>query len=266
MNWRQQSVASKSYLVAVYALGVPAAWYCLSRPGYFSPEWFALSIASVFVATINIRLPKISAVISMGDVFVIIALLNFGPAPALVTYWIDITSAHFSDVFRKYGRQMKGKILLHRFLFNVSCCAFCITAMDGSRLAVSRIGLNPSNTLLLALFCMALSWFFVNTVTISAAISFWMKKDFFSVWREGLHLCLLNFIGSAAAAGLIISFYERMGVFVFLLSVPMAVVFYQLYFVYITKYEQAQTHIADLNKLYLQTIDAMATAVDAKDR
>ena len=53
---------------------------------------------------------------------------------------------------------------------------------------------------------------------------------------------------------------------VLLLCVPIAIVFYQLYRYHISKYEQAQKHISDLNKLYLQTVETLAAAVDAKDR
>ncbi|HZI85430.1 MAG TPA: HD domain-containing phosphohydrolase, partial [Pyrinomonadaceae bacterium] len=44
------------------------------------------------------------------------------------------------------------------------------------------------------------------------------------------------------------------------------VVLFQLYRYHISKYEQAQKHITELNKLYLQTVETLAAAVDAKDR
>src|SRR5439155_2875128 len=94
--------------------------------------------------------------------------------------------------------------------------------------------------LIAALFSVAIGWFFVNTATLSLALSFWMNRSFWSVWREGIVLYLLNFLGSAAAAGLISVFYERAGFLIFVLSVPIAVVMYQLYYFYIEKYEQAQ--------------------------
>ena len=116
---------------------------------------------------------------------------------------------------------------------------------------------------------MASSWFLVNTVTLSLAISFWMKKRFWSVWREGQSLYVMNFLGSAAAAGLIKLLYDRLGSLgssVVFLVVPIVVVLFQLYRYHISKYEQAQQHITDLNKLYLQTVETLAAAVDAKDR
>src|SRR5207253_4684651 len=131
---------------------------------------------------------------------------------------------------------------------------------------VLKLNLPDPIGLFLGLFSIAMGWFFVNTSTLSLALSFWMKRSFWSVWKEGIVLYLLNFLGSAAAAGLVTLFYERGGFLVFLLCAPIAVVLYELYHFYVQKYEQAEKHIQELNTLYLQTIEALASAVDAKDR
>ena len=267
MRWNQEAGTFKAYLSVVYILSLPAVVYCLIQPGQFNSEWVALTFVSAFVATINVRLPKISSVISMGDVFVILSLLNFGPGPTLVMYWIHISVAHIADTIRKHGIDIRGKFIFHRFFFNVSCCALSVYAMQVSRdIAISFFQQNESLLQVMSLAAIALSFFTINTVTLSLAISFWMNKTFWSVWREGQSLYVMNFVGSAASAGLIKLFYDGFGSVVFFLSVPIAVVLFQLYRYHISKYEQAQQHISDLNKLYLQTVETLAAAVDAKDR
>jgi diguanylate cyclase (GGDEF)-like protein/putative nucleotidyltransferase with HDIG domain len=123
----------------------------------------------------------------------------------------------------------------------------------------------PANAIV-ALFTIAVVWFLVNTTTLSLALSLSGKKSFWAVCREGVALYLLNFLGSAAAAGLISVFYEQVGILIFVLSIPIAVILYKLHHFYVEKYVQAQDHISELNKLYLQTVEALASAVDAKDR
>src|SRR5206468_3910867 len=91
-------------------------------------------------------------------------------------------------------------------------------------------------------------------------------KSLLTVWDQGLNLHLANFFGSAAAAGLVYVFYQHADVPLFILSVPIAIVLYLLHSFYNQKYRQASGHIQELNKLYLQTIETMATVVDAKDR
>jgi len=202
----------------------------------------------------------------MGDVFTILALIYFGPGPALIMYWTDTLAALATEAFRKHGYQLKGKLLIHRWLFNLACCALSIWTMHAISLAIGRLSLPAPFGLLIRLFGIAVGWFLVNTGTLSLAVSLWKNENFWLVWREGILLYLLNFLGSAGAAGLISVFYERAGFLVFLLCLPIAVVLYQLYRFYIERYEQAQTHIKELSKLYLQTIEALAGAVDAKDR
>jgi diguanylate cyclase (GGDEF)-like protein/putative nucleotidyltransferase with HDIG domain len=201
----------------------------------------------------------------MGDIFVILSLLYFGAGPTLVMYWIDIAVAHFSDSFRKHGLDLRGRVSLHRYVFNLSCCSLCVLAMDLSRQAVASF-LPRNASLILSLGAIAISWFLVNTVTLSLAISFGMNKSFWQVWQEGRSLYVLNFLGSAAAAGLIKLSYDGLASPVLFLSVPIAIVLFQLYRYHIAKYEQAQQHIGELNRLFLQTVETLAAAVDAKDR
>src|SRR5207237_3768848 len=103
MHWQQRSLAFRVYLLAVYVIAIPMSVVCLTARNDFSLQWFFLAASSVFLATINVRLPKLPAVISMGDVFIILILMQFGPGPALATYWIDIVAAHTANLFRKYG-------------------------------------------------------------------------------------------------------------------------------------------------------------------
>jgi diguanylate cyclase (GGDEF)-like protein/putative nucleotidyltransferase with HDIG domain len=266
VRWSQQSRACRLYIWLVYLAALPFAVACLTSPNDYSFEWASLALTSVFVATINVRLPKLSVVISMGDVFIILILIQFGPGPALITYWASIVVAHAADLFRRYGWNLKGRIAGFKWIFNLACCALSTSAMFATYRAVSALNLRQPLHTVTALFGIAIAWFFVNTGTISLAVSFWTNRTFLTVWREGIVLYLLNFMGSAAAAGLMRALYERTGFLIFLLCIPLAVLLYQLYDFYIQKYEQAQSHIKALNTLYLQTVEALASAVDAKDR
>src|SRR5438128_11654593 len=225
-----------------------------------------LAVTSIFVATINIRLPNLSAVISMGDVFIILILIRFGPGSALVAYWLNILAAHTAEIFRRHGRNFLGKILIHRWVFNLACCTVSTWAMYRLYQLVLKLNLPDPIGLVVGLFSIAMGWFFVNTSTLSLALSFWMKRSFWSVWKEGIVLYLLNFLGSAAVAALISLFYERAGFLIFLLCAPIAVVLYELYNLYAQQYAQAEKHIQELNKVDFQRIEVLASAVDAKDR
>src|SRR5690606_19662497 len=113
------------------------------------------------------------------------------------------------------------------------------------------LGLSEPLVSILALFAVALTWFLINTVTLAAAISMTSNESFRVVWTNGINLYLLNFIGSAAVAGLIYLFFEGNSL-TFLLALPIAAVLYQLYRFYIDKIEGAEQHVRELRRTYLQ--------------
>ena len=266
MGSNKLPAACKRYLFVVYLLAIPATVLCFRLESRYPFQWILLAGASVFVATINLRLPRISSVISMGDVFTILGLTQFGAGPALVMYWLDMAAGHLADVVRHNGLAGVKKVHAHKVLFNIACCPISIASMAAVyQWSMSSRFLYPAN-FVIGLVGLACVWFLINTVAVAFAISFGSGEPFFRVWTEGLNLALLNFLGSAAGAGLITLLYRQTEFYIFLLSLPIAVVVYQLYSFYVQKYDQAQNHIAELNKLYFETIEALASAVDAKDR
>src|SRR5262245_49503336 len=108
VRWQEQSIVRRLYSVVVYVAAIPFAASCLRSSGDYSSQWLLLTIISLSVATISVRLPKLSVAISMGDVFIILLLMKFGPGPALTTYWISVVVAYTVHQFRKYGSRLRG--------------------------------------------------------------------------------------------------------------------------------------------------------------
>src|SRR5207244_10044561 len=111
------------------------------------------------------------------------------------------------DLFRKYGFGFTKKISVHRWWFNLSCCAVSTWTMYALHETVLNLNLTYPLNLILGLSSIAIGWFVVNTGTVSLAVSFWNNRRFWSVWREGVILYLLKFLGSAGVAGLIWYFF-----------------------------------------------------------
>jgi diguanylate cyclase (GGDEF)-like protein/putative nucleotidyltransferase with HDIG domain len=266
VRWQELSRPYKLYLLGLFSAAIPLSYICFTQGKGFSLYWFLLTAISLCVATINLPLARLSVVISMGDVFIIIILMKFGPGPALATYWSASITAQLTELFRRKRRGITSKLNLDRLLFNLCSCVLSTWTMYILHEYVQDLSFPYSAKLVAGLFSVAIGWFFVNTVTLSLAVSFWTNKAFWFIWREGFALYLLNFLASAAAAGLILLFYDRVSGATFIFSIPIAIIIRQLYHFYIEKYEQAQKHISELNKLYLQTVQALASAVDAKDR
>jgi PAS domain S-box-containing protein len=256
LSWRELTRVSRLYLLGVYLAAIPAAFVCLYwLPGEYSLSWFVLTLTSLLMASVNVRLPKsATVVISMGDVFTILALIYFGSGPALVILWSGILTAIVTDYVRRHGIHFYRKILLYRLAFNLAASPLAILPMSLLYSWAMNSGLAFPADMVAALGLVAASWFVVNTLTLAAAVSFWSEERFWDVWKNGLGLYLLNFSGSAACAGLIAIFYGVGDIYVVLLAAPVALLLQRLYSYHVAQYDQAQAHIQQLNDLYQAAI------------
>jgi diguanylate cyclase (GGDEF)-like protein/putative nucleotidyltransferase with HDIG domain len=262
-NWAGLERRPKRYLLSIYLAGVILAMVCFAwYGGEYVRQWAFLTAAALAVATVSIKLPKASAVISMGDVLTILAVLHFGAGPALITYWVQVFVGGAAESYRRGG--LRG-VAYYKIFFNFAQCAVSVWGMHTTYRLISALALPDPAGLLAGLAGIASVWFILNTTSLSLGIALISKKPFWDIWTDAVGLYVLNFAGSAAAAGLISSVYHDHSA-VLLLSLPIAAIVYQLYRFYVDRYQSAQTHIAELNRLYLQTVEALATAVDAKDR
>src|SRR5579862_7410146 len=193
MRWQDHTLGYKLYVFGVYFVAIPFAILCLRAPGLFSIEWALITFVSLFVSTINIRLPKLSAVISMGDVLIILVLTRFGPGPALVTYWTDAAVAGLADLFRHHGLGFVSKIRAYRWVFNFASCALSTWVMYLCYSLCSHLPLVYPINFVVPFLAIAAGWFAVNTGSLSLAFSLELKRSFLSVWSEGISLYLLNF-------------------------------------------------------------------------
>ena len=120
----------KSYIAFVLALSFPPAAMPLPTPTQNLASNGLIPHARVSICIDNQRkAAKISSVVSMGDVFVILSLLYFGPGPTLVMYWIDMAVPHLSDVFAITARVFVARSFTP-VPFQLSCCALCVFAME----------------------------------------------------------------------------------------------------------------------------------------
>src|SRR6267143_124508 len=172
MNWNDLPKKCKTYLIVVHVVAIPLAFVAFKGKGEYGSIWLLLTLASLFGATIGLRLPQIPSVaISMGDVFTIVALIYFGPGPALITYWVNNLATAVTEKVRAQGFGYLNTIAVHRVIFNLACCTLSIFAMNAAyKSAVSAIAISPINVIF-GLGCLAVVWFVVNTGTLSLAVS-----------------------------------------------------------------------------------------------
>ena len=251
------------YLGAVIVAGSTVA--LLSAKNVYSREvwsdWLMLAVLTLLTGSFTVRVPGLLARISVSDAFVFASVLVFGPSVATVIVALD------SLVATLWMRPEHRSLL--RSLFNVTSVSISIWiasqafywlahASPGQTLALSRL-VGP-------LLVLAALYFLINSWLIAFALSFEKDASVVELWWENFPWLSLNYFGGVSVAALLVSHTPSIDINTIGIILPLLIITYLTYKTSLARLSDAQRHIAQVNDLYLSTIETLAMAVDAKDQ
>ncbi|PYT14234.1 MAG: hypothetical protein DMF51_08940, partial [Acidobacteria bacterium] len=251
--------AARTYLLLADATGVlvlAGSWLFGGRPAAV-PLLVAVG-AAVLSSPFRIPLPVLGNV-SIAFTFVFATLILLGTPAAVLTAAIAGISA---SLLRRAPRPP-----LQRVLFNAAELSLS-AAFAGSifQLAGGTPGPLEPGREWLAVVLAAGAFFVANSGLAAGAVSLTDGLPFFRNWKTnflwtGPAYLAGAFLGAALSVGI-----ERFGVLALGLSVPLLYVLYFSLKLYAEKVLQERQHGEQLADLYLSVIEALALAIDAKDR
>lgn len=246
------------------ALGVLLATYCavtLVRTGV-SLQLLLFGTLTVLSGRVTLKVPSVAARFSPSEMFTFTCVLLFGPEASALALAADSLVLAWHHRWR-----------LQRTLFNVA--TLTLSAWISGRLFFLLAGGGPlggaqsaSGRLLLPLLVLAVSYFAINSGLIATAIAFETRRTPFSVWRQHFLWLGPGYLAGACVAFLLVIALRQVHVSAltaFILITPVLVVFYFTLQSSFGRAEYAKGHVAALNRLYLSTVEALATAIDAKE-
>lgn len=253
----------RAYVAAIIALGGAALGYS----GYVlvetavSPMWLVLLALTMFSSTFSIKIPHASTTISVSETFVFICALLFGPAPATIVIAVD---GLVMSCWRRHRR-------VHQVLFNAAEPAlsifvaahvfFALTGLDPSQRTPIDVGEHFG-----ALVAFTSTYFLLNSGLNALVVSIHHRAPFWPIWRQHFGWVLLNYFGATSVAALLVHNTSDFNFVALGVVVPLLVISYLTFKTSMARVEDANAHLAQLNKLYLSTIETLAMAVDAKDQ
>jgi putative nucleotidyltransferase with HDIG domain len=110
-------------------------------------------------------------------------------------------------------------------------------------------------------------YFFLNTFSIAVILSLQERANVLSIWRKHFQSLWFTFIGGALGAAFVV-FALQLGTYgMVILALPLllAVILHFAYRNATGRVADQLHHLAEVNRLHLSTIEALARAVDAKD-
>lgn len=223
-------------------------------------EWSILAVLALIASRFPLRVPGHNAWFSVSDTFYMTSALLFGPAPATVTIAID--SMLMSHSFKTFS--------LRRFLFNSGAPALAF--WTGAEVFYAISGAQPFfrstvpiDGVVFGVGCFALVYFVLNSWLTAFAISLEKKASPAEVWRSRFAILSISYFASGSAAYLLILLGQYVSLVALIAVVPLIAVINFALRSWTGRIEDAEQHVAALDKLYLSTIGALSTAIEAKD-
>lgn len=253
---------ARAFITIVVAAGVlvlgRSIYDVIQRP--LLTDWLSLAGLTLLTGSFSIKVPSISARFSVSEAFVLAAVVLFGPAVATVIVVLD------SLVVTSWIR--KGHRSSVRALFNMSAgaCGIWVSAHVFEQLRPVSIVGPPIEQLAVPVLVLALSYFAVNSSLVALAVSYESGRPAMTIWRQNFAWLSLNNLGGASVAILLVTYTRNIDLTALSVIVPLLVIIYLTFRTSLDRLDDAHRHVAQVNDLYLSTIETLAMAVDAKDQ
>jgi putative nucleotidyltransferase with HDIG domain len=260
----QLSNRARAYILSVSAIGSTVAAYSLFQAFALAVDlqWLTLATLTLLTGTFTVRIPGISARLSVSDTFVFASVLMFGPAAGTTTALLDalIISLRVGQITEPF-----------RLVFNVSAVALA-TRLSGE-IFFGVAGIQPYSvehtplaSILLPLFLFTLSYFLLNSWLVSIALALEQHKKAFPIWRDNFLWLSVNYLGGGSVAALLVTYTREIDYTTFGIIIPLLAISYLTFKTSLGRIEDANQHLTQVNKMYLSTIETLAMAIDAKDQ
>jgi len=273
MSVYDDSVPQKArlFFTTVIASGLAFLGFSLfSAILHEDPTWLILaSLSLVSGLEFPVRLPFVrdkttSLTITIGDMFVFVAILLYSPEVAVVISVIDGLSANL--------KLAKAKQLF-RILYNLSQLSIS-TFLVGHLfywLQGARPPLDPVTTeihfwLFLNLGFCALLHFLFNSGSVALAVALSTGRGAGKLFTDNLLWASITSVAGAAAAAIIFLTFTDTPFFAVVVTVPIILLIFLAFKMNLNRVRQAQQHLEKMDQLYHSTITSLAMAIGAKNQ
>jgi putative nucleotidyltransferase with HDIG domain len=253
--------AGRRLVIAAGIAGVVVVVYSLIRlaHGHTPLQWVAFSLLTFATGTLTLKIPSIETRFSMSEVFAFSCVLLYGPELTVATVAIDVLLLSW-----------RLRHTLSHITFNFGAVTLCVWLSGTLFFAVADVGplyTSPSLTgwILLPLCLMAVAYFLINSVLAAAVIGWHSGQAPSAVWRDHFVGLIPTYAAGASVALLLVVALRQVHFSAILLIPPLLLVVYLTMRSSFGRLEDASRHVDKLNRMYLSTVETLATAIDAKD-
>jgi diguanylate cyclase (GGDEF)-like protein/putative nucleotidyltransferase with HDIG domain len=253
-------------VVAGTLTGAWALYQCLS---FNSIEWakFLTLLALVIVAgAFPIRMPGTATAITAGSTFTFLGAIFLGVPAAIMLSIADSLTSGKSAPRRLTSWICAASMLASTTFIAASLFYFSLPEYGGNYLSRPHGASLSFDHVLLPLLVMTFCQYVLNGLSIAALSALRTGNSIWAYWRDGYLWTSWTFIGGAVAAAIMYGAIGRYGFLDAVAGVPVIYAAYAVYKLYFESLAEKTSAAAELSDLHLSTVEALATAIDAKDQ
>lgn len=265
MAEQQKSLLGRVYLSAIPSLGVALVSWSLHEAFLAPPSsgWFLLTVATALIGAYTVKIPGLVVRLSLSEPTVFLSTLLYGPAAGTLTAAVDalVMSLRLVPRLRTPHRVMFNVGALAASVFPASLIFFKLTGLDPFRPSY-----GPVETFVGPLYAFALAVFMLNSWIVAVALGVERHSSPIAIWRQQFPWLAANYLASASVAAILVVFSQAVDFGLVALLLPLLVVSILAFRTTLGRLDDSNTHLSEVNRLYLSTIETLAMAIDAKDQ
>ncbi len=262
--------SAKLYWSAVVVTGACAVAWALAHVLSFSVlqlgQFLALLSLVVVTGSYPIRIPTTTATMTAGEAFTFLCVMLLG-VPAAVLLGVIETLVGTRRATKRVRSLFCGAGVVAISVF-ISGHAFYI--LLSSYEGVTRVPLGgvavELERLLVPLALMTLIQYLLNGFAVAAMHALKTRRSVLQFWRDNYIWTSLAFIIGASISAAVYTGVAHFGFFFIFLSVPVIAATYATHKIYFERMAEKARQASELSRLHLATVEALATAIDAKDQ
>jgi signal transduction histidine kinase/CheY-like chemotaxis protein len=239
------------FLWAITGCGILAFLYSCTQldfAGFDARFALLVGMALLLASQITIPIPRLTSKISVSDTFVFLTLLLYGGAAAVI---VGAAEAFFSSL--RFSR--KPKIVV--FNWASTAVSILITSSVLSLIYGNVLDLRtkPLTATFVAAICtMALTHYAANSGIVAIGAAFKTDQPIWQTWRKHYLWTSITYFAGACAAGVIAGLVHLIGVYAFVITLPIIAIIFLTYRTYVRNVEtsaaqaaQAEKHVKELS-------------------
>jgi putative nucleotidyltransferase with HDIG domain len=253
------------YVFIVVALGFVTVGLSIAdilrQPPDAYKNWLSLAAFTFISGWLSVKLPSVSASISISETFVFAGTILFGPSIGVLLLVLDALALCAKHAW------IRGRLRWQQVVFNLAApplSIWCAAWLAGITEPIENFQLNFEFMLVLGTFTAL--YFLLSSWLVTFAVALEQNASPLKIWWTSFTELSVNFAAGASIAAFLVVNADGIDLTFIGVVLPLLLVIYFTYRWSLKHVEAEREKIHELNRVFLSTIEALALAIDAKDQ